>query len=379
MRAAWYLRAMRSAFFVLLFAWAGCTGELSGDRPDGLADLDASGTDVPGSDAPRADSPTPDVPGADVPGLDGGPTDPCATVRCGTGATCDPATGMCFCAPGFVDVGGTCRAADPGDPATRTSADVCAMWAEGHRTTATASWTEGPTECDPGSMPRAALDDTLRRIAMFRGLVGLPPVVDESGRNAVDQACANLMYRNGTIDHFPPMSWRCYSDTAASGAGSSNLAYGTGNAADAMDLFIDDGGVPSLGHRRWVLNDPLGVVGIGFAGNSTCLGVFDSSGTGSRPWTSWPNAGYAPLEGLPGTWSFHSRSMSLGSATVSVTRIGDGAPLSVSVDHPPGGYGPDTVSWTPMGWTPTAGERYRITVSGGGTDVSYEVELVRCG
>lgn len=377
---------MRSWLLLPLVVVAGCVGRLGGDpadgevRPDGGAPLDAPGRDTPGADVPGEDTP-----GADVPSLDAGPTDPCASVTCGAGASCDPATGDCFCAPGFVDVGGSCRAADPGDPVTRTSAEVCAMWAEGHRTTATASWAPGPMECDPGSMSRAALDDTLRRITMFRGLVGLPPVVDEAGRNAIDQACANLMYRNGTIDHFPPMSWRCYSAAGAMGASSSNLAYGTSGAADAIDLFIGDAGVPSLGHRRWVLNDPLGVVGIGFAGNSTCLGVFDSSGSGSRPWTSWPNAGFAPFEGLDGgfgrgvLWSFHSRSMSLGSATVTVTRVSDGAPLAVTVSHPPGGYGPDTVAWQPMGWTPAAGQRYRVTVSAGGTDITYEVELVACG
>lgn len=357
---------------LLLSMWSSpaCTGSL------GTGDLDAAGVDA----GPRADVPTlPGVDGGGGGGVDAPVVSPsCAGVTCGSGAVCDPATGGCVCAPGFVDGGGTCTAAPPGDPSTRSAADVCAAWTEGHRRTAASAWNEGATECDSGSMSRDALDDTLRRISMFRYFVGLPPVVDEAGRNSIDQACANLMYRNGTIDHFPPMSWRCYSEAGAMGASSSNLAYGTSNAADAIDLFISDNGVPSLGHRRWVLNDPLGVVGIGFAGNSTCLGVFDGSGSGDRPWTSWPNPGPSPVEGLGSLWSFHSRSMSLGAATVTMSRIADGSALGVSVSHPPDGYGPSTVSWAPMGWTPTAGERYRVTVSNAGSDITYDVELVAC-
>ena len=373
-------RAVPSVLALLLLGSpfvGGCTGELSG------GDLDGGGT-RPDSGV-RADAPGVSIDAPTLPRDTGTVSPSCTGVTCGAGAVCDPASGDCVCAPGFVDTGAGCTAAPPGDPSTRTASDVCALWTEGHRSTASASWTPGATECGSGSMSRAALDDALRRITMFRALVGLPPVVDEAGRNAIDQACANLMYRNGTIDHFPPTSWRCYSAEGAMGASSSNLAYGTGNAADAIDLFVSDVGVDSLGHRRWVLNDPLGVVGIGFAGNSTCLGVFDGSGSGNRPWTSWPNAGPSPIEGLSGgfggsaLWSFHSRSMSLGTATVTMARVSDGSPLAVTVTHPPDGYGPSTVAWAPSGWTPTAGVRYRVTVSNGGSEITYEVELVSCG
>lgn len=369
--------AGRLSLAIAVLVVTGCEGVLGGERDD------ASGSDGGMRDAPIA--PGTDAPGADTPSAtpDTGTSPACEGVSCGAGAVCDPATGDCNCAPGFVDTGGTCTAAPPGDPSTRSAADVCDAWTEGHRTTATASWTEGATMCDPGSMSRAALDDTLRRITMYRWLVGLPAVLDDAGRNTNDQACAIMMHRRGTIDHNPTPDWPCYTEAGRAGAGSSNLAYGTGSAADAIDLFITDAGVDSLGHRRWVLNDPLGVVGIGFAGSSTCLGVFDSSGAGDRPWTSVPNAGIAPLESIQDRfgrailWSFHSRSMSLGGASVTMARASDGSPLAVTVSHPPDGYGPSTVAWAPDGWMPSAGQRYRVTVTAG-SEVSYEVELTAC-
>jgi uncharacterized protein YkwD len=273
-------------------------------------------------------------------------------------------------------------AAMPGDPSTRSATDVCTAWSEGHVTNAAASWNPGAGMCDPGTMSRDALDDTLRRISMFRWMVGLPPVADDAARNATDQACAILMFRNGMIDHDPPSTWTCYSEAGHAGAASSNLAYGTGDAADAIDLFISDAGVSSLGHRRWIFNGPLGVVGIGFAGNSTCLGVFDNSGSSARPWTAWPNPGPTPFAALrdgfgrAGLWSFHA-SMVSGSTGVTMSRVPDGSPLAVTVSHPSNGYGPNTVAWAPMGWTPAEGDRYRVTITGG-SEVTYEVELVAC-
>jgi hypothetical protein len=229
-------------------------------------------------------------------------------------------------------------------------------------------------------MPPEAIDDTLRRINVYRWLVGLAPVVDDPRQHPADQACALMMYVNRRLDHMPPMSWACWSMEGFQGARTSNLAIGVGSAAQAIDLYMDDSGVPSLGHRRWVLNGPLGRVGIGFAGNAQCLGVFDGSGSSDRLWTAWPNPGPFPIDAVRGLWSFHSNRISMRSATVAVVRVGDGATLPVSVDHPPDGFGPSTVSFQPMGWGPRVGERYRITIDGiSGGPITYEVEPVSCG
>ena len=368
---------------------SGCTGELvsSAARTPGgdggpvvMIDLGARNLGPPVDGGPGVDL------GVGVDGgarVDLGPTDPCAGVTCGAGARCEAATRSCVCSPGFVDTGGACVAATPGDPSARTRDEMCTRWNADRVDRAASAWTAGPSMCDPGSMPADAIDDTLRRVNVYRWLSGLGPVTEDVGQRANDQACAHMMSVNGMLDHSPPSGWTCYTAGGAAGAGSSNLSLGAGSSAGGIDLFMDDSGVDSLGHRRWILNGPLGAVGVGFSSGvrgASCLGVFDSSGSSTSTWTAYPNEGYAPADNARASmWSFHSNTLDLGSATVSVVRISDGATLAVTVSHPADGYGPRTVAFSPSGWSPTAGERYRVTVTGTSAgDISYEVELVSC-
>ncbi len=375
----WLLSPAAAA--VLLIVTTGCTGTLR--RRELVPGSDGGAPPRDSSPPPRDAAPGPDAGAAGTDGgsagTDGGPTDPCASVTCGANARCDAASARCVCLDGFVDMGGACVAVPPGDPAGRTEADVCAHWRDGHVENSARPWTAGATECDLGTVPREALDDTVRRINMFRWLVGLDPVTDDAALDAREQACAVMMNVNGTLSHTPPPSWRCYTADGAAAAGSSNLALGTGTPGDAIDLFMDDSGVASLGHRRWVVNGPLNPVGIGFAGNATCLGVFGMSGGSTRDWTAYPNPGPAPSGTAGAKWSFHSNRWDLSGASVAVTRAADGGMLAVTVDHLPDGFGPNTVAWTPSGWTPTVGQRYRVAVSGiaPGT-VTYEVLIVGC-
>ncbi|GAB4210323.1 MAG: hypothetical protein OHK0013_30840 [Sandaracinaceae bacterium] len=373
--------ALPASLLVTLAATVGCEGSLRSTEPGSDAGHPPSfdAWAPPGTDA--WDPSSGDVGGT---GLDVGapidaytPGSPCATVMCGANQRCDEATRACVCLPGFVDDGAGCSAAPPGDPSARTMAEVCEGWRDMHQTTATAAWTPGPGDCDPGSMPREAIDDTLRRINGFRWLIGLGPVVDDPSAHTRQQSCAVMMYRNGSLDHFPPMSWRCYTADGASGAGSSNLALGTGNSADTIDLYVDDHGVTSLGHRRWVLNGPLGRVGIGFAGNAGCLGVFDRSGSSDRMWTSWPPPGFAPRDTTSAWWSFHSDRGSVADANVRMVRASDGTEVTGMVYRLPEGYGVSAVAWAPT--ERTVGQRYRVTVTTTSIgEISYEVEIVAC-
>ena len=360
----------RLALALLLTPLLACDGTLSSsDGSDAGAGSDAAidATAPPGLDAPMG--PTPD---AFTP-----PMGACATITCGANQRCDEASAACVCLPGFVDSGSSCTAAPAGDPSTRSTADACAIWAEAHRTTASSAWTMGATECEGGSMPREAIDDTLRRITGFRAMVGLGPVVDIPDLAAQQQACAVMMYRNGSLSHSPPMGWRCYTAEGAAGAGSSNLALGTSTSADTIDLYVDDHRVDSLGHRRWVLNGPLGRVGIGFAGNAGCLSVFDSSGSTSRTWISWPPPGPAPEATTGAWWSFQSTGPSIAMATVTMVRVRDGMDVTGTVHRVPDGYGGSAVAWEPT--DRTVGERYRVTVTSGALgEISYEVEIVSC-
>jgi hypothetical protein len=360
--------------FLALTPLAACEGTVGGNEPD-------TGTGAEADGGPSSDRDAGASGGVDAGApRDSGPSDRCATVTCGENARCEPAVGRCVCLPGFVEMGGACQALPPGDPAARTRDEVCAQWRAGRVENARDPWIEDPADmCAPGTLSREAIDDTLRRVNVFRWLVGLPPVTDDPAQHPYDQACALMMYVNRRLDHMPPSSWTCWSMEGYQGARTSNLALGVRSPAEAIDLYMDDSGVPSLGHRRWVLNGPLGRVGIGFAGNAQCLGVFDMSGRSDRMWTAFPNPGPVPIDAIRGLWSFHSNRFSMRSATVTVERAGDGMVLPVAVDHPPDGFGPSTVSFEPMGWRPEVGQRYRVTVgSVTGGPIAYEVEPVSC-
>jgi len=152
---------------------------------------------------------------------------------------------------------------------------------------------------------------------------------------------------------------------------------------------MEDGGAgnaSTLGHRRWIMNPPLGPVGIGYwegggmYGSAECLAVFGSSGTGpTPPWVAVPNPGFVPMPIATWAWTFHSSLGGTANATIAVTRASDNANLMVTRTTLSQGYGQDAVSWRPMGWTPTAGETYKVTISGlSGGDVRYAVRPVTC-
>ena len=178
----------------------------------------------------------------------------------------------------------------------------------------------------------------------------------------------------------------CYTAEAAQGAGMSNIAWGSG-PADSIDQFIEDSGnETTMGHRRWIVNPPLGPVGIGYwegggmYGRAECLAVFGSSGGGPNPpWVAVPNQGFTPLTVAQWTWTFHGSDGGIPNATITVLRVDDNTPLAVDVLELSQGYGQNAISWVPMGWTVQPDTTYRVTVSGlNGGDVTYEVTPVDC-
>lgn len=377
---------------MVAWRWAGialglvaCTGTLSSrvdDERDGGSGVDAGGP-IDRDASVGFDAGAPDDGGSSTDaGVDTGASDPCASVSCGANAACDPRTRACVCRPGFVDDGASCVAPPPGDPATRTEADVCAAWREGHVENASPAWSG--SGCGPGAMDPDAIDDTLRRINLFRWLAGLPPVTDRPEEQAAQIECAVMMSANGSLSHSPPSSWECFTDAGAGAAGRSNIALGYGSPGSAFDGYMLDRSVPSLGHRRWILNPPLGSVGIGFASPSRpgqCLSVFDRSGPGSdRTWTAYPNPGPAPVFLGEGEWSFQTHGVSLsGDASATVVRVSDGMTLSVTTRQTGGGGPPNSLVIVPDGWRPSAGETYRVTITGLSIgELTYETTLVAC-
>ncbi len=306
----------------------------------------------------------------------------CTATGCQANAWCDPGTGQCACLTGFQDNGsGTCVALDPGDPAARTRSDMCTRWLADHQTTATTVWTAGPTTCDPGTLSAAAIADAVGYVNLYRFLTGLSPLADDPTLNEDAQWCAILQDAMGHLDHTPDPSEPCYTTTGASASSSSNLALGPSNPARSIDLFIDDSGVSSLGHRRWVLNPSYGPAGVGHAGNASCLYVFSWSNSSSVDFVAWPNQGFTPYSVMPSTWSFGSTTYSIGSTTeVAVRRLSDSADLTVSYTLLAGGYAMPTIGFSPSGWTVQVDEIYEVTIQDptNGPLVVYQVKPVNC-
>ena len=142
----------------------------------------------------------------------------------------------------------------------------------------------------------------------------------------------------------------------------------------------------SMGHRRWIMNPPLGPVGIGWwedgglYGTGHCLRVFGTQGGGPDPsWYAVPNQGFVPIQIANWTWTFHGSIGGIATADVDVLRVGDNTPMPVTVQQLNQGYGDTAVSWVLDGWSPVAGETYRVTVKGlTGGDISYDVKPVAC-
>ena len=309
---------------------------------------------------------------------------------CAANQYCEPATLSCVCNPGFIMQGGACTAAPAGDPTSHTQQEVCDHWKSGHVVTEPDPLTTTGAECDAGTLKQAAIVDTLTRINMFRWMDGLGPTSDDATFDADAQKCANLESWwpwMGGSPHSPPVSSKCYTAAGGATAGQSNIAWGSGHPAQAIDQFMqDNGNETTLGHRRWILNPPLGPIGIGYwegggmYGNAECLRVFGSSGGGPNPsWVAIPTAGFAPLETATWTWSFHGSLGGIPGATATVLRVDDNMALPVKMFPLSQGYAQDTTSWAPVGWAAEAGKTYRVTVSGlAGGDVVYDVKPVTC-
>jgi hypothetical protein len=306
------LPALAAAVVLGLFAPLGCAGELGAPRPGGAdvgarddADASARADGASGAaDAGARDAATPDASAAD----------PCAALACPTGARCTGSPRACACPPGFVVRGPACVTDAPGSPDTHTEAEVCATWRAGHAERAAGGgFTKSDASCDPGALSRDGLDDALRRLNMHRWLAGLAATRDDDDANARAQACALVSAWNpvGPQAHSPMPGATCYTEAGAAGAGSSNIAWGNGTAASAIDQWmIDLGNDTTFGHRRWQLNPTLSDVGIGAYvgcnnyGSSSCLGVFGMSGPSTGPRViAYPPPGFVPSAIADWTWT----------------------------------------------------------------------------
>jgi uncharacterized protein YkwD len=261
---------------------------------------------------------------------------------------------------------------------------VCDRWKADRTNLAEGTWSGSVAGCNASDTGAPGRENALKLVNLYRWLVGLPAVTTAPARDADAQQCALMMHANSSLSHSPPTSWACYTAAGAGAAGKSNLATTAG--VKAVDLYIaDPGNATTMGHRRWILSNNLGPIGLGSTSNYSCMWVIGGSGGGSNAWTAFPPPGPVPLAlfnvsyaSIDSTgWTIQSDSITLSSATVTITD--GGANLPVDVVKLQGGYGSaQALNVVPQGWKAQAGHTYQVTVTGASQPISYAVEVVAC-
>ncbi|MCK5808567.1 CAP domain-containing protein [bacterium] len=296
----------------------------------------------------------------------------------------------CECQSGFIKSGSTCVAVASTPFEERTKDAVCAKYNSEYsdRAISTIPSTSSPT-CDAGELGWDHIDDTVRRLNLYRWLVGIGPSYSIESYNSQSQEAAMMMDVNNSLSHSPPSSWLCYTSVGANAAGQSNLGLGYYTPSSTVDGYvIDTGNENTLGHRRWLLSPGLGKVGIGHSGRGNSMFVFGGGGAndiGNDPdFVTYPAAGYYPIEMTGGLWSITLiRGSFSGTPSATVVQLSNSASLANTVTRMPDNYGDTgTIAIKFNGAQPQAGEEYQVTINGvslnGETSLSYVTKLVSC-
>ncbi len=272
-------------------------------------------------------------------------------------------------------------------PPSSEVANVCRQWNSARADLSEGSWSGSTNTCSAGDIAGSGRSNALKLVNLYRSLADLPAVTTDATRNKDAQACALIMDAGNRITHTPSTSTPCYNSAGAAAAGKSNVA--TTGAVRAVDLYMLDPGsnnAATLGHRRYILSNRLGPIGIGSTGDYSCMWVLGGAGSAGRDWTAWPAEGVFPVHAMTAGgstsldstgWSIQSDSIDLSKATVKVTS--GGASLPVSKRTLSANYGSKYgLSFVPSGWKATAGKTYRVSVSGVPKPFSYDVQMVDC-
>lgn len=216
-------------------------------------------------------------------------------------------------------------------------------------------WTGDGDTCAVGTTAAGFKDAVMLRINYFRAMAGVPANITWSSTySSKDQNAALMMAVNGSLNHFPPSSWKCYSTEGTEAARNSNLALGA-NGWAAIDLYMSDPGAnnQAVGHRRWLLYPQTQWMGTGDvppapAWSANALWVFDEHIGDTRPATreryvAWPPPGYVPYQVVYPRWSFALPDADFTTASATVSCNGVNVPVTAQSYQT--GYGENTLVW----------------------------------
>jgi hypothetical protein len=248
-------------------------------------------------------------------------------------------------------------------------------------------WTGNVASCTAGDVSGAYRAAGVERTDYFRIMAGLPGGTGLNATwNAKCQEAALMMSANAVLSHSPPASWQCYSADGAEAAGASNLAGGYATLALAITGWMRDNGIPSAGHRRWILYPRLTTIGLGatFGNSYNAYSMWVIGLVGTRPpapeWVAWPPATWVPYDLAFSLWSLsYNGTADFTGASVTMTR--NGSPVAVTLHSVQNGFGDNTLTWTVAGLPsgpPTSDVVYHVAVSGivvGGLTQTHEYDV----
>ena len=215
------------------------------------------------------------------------------------------------------------------------------------------NWSGNSDSCDAGKISKMANEKLLQRLNYVRRLAGLPDqCVLRDEWNKKCQAAALMMTANGSLSHNPPKTWSCYTDDGYAGASRSNLALGA-SGVDGLMLQLDDSGINSAGHRRWILNPYRKVFGHGSTDNAMALWALGGENADypeamtkkfETDFVAWPPEGYVPMDLLTSLWSFALENCNFETTVVEMTK--GNKKIECTIYEQEFGYGQNTLVWS---------------------------------
>jgi uncharacterized protein YkwD len=127
------------------------------------------------------------------------------------------------------------------------------------------------TNCVKGDLLETEKQLILTKVNSIRALHNLKPVTYETSFDAPASEAALMMAKNDQLDHQPPNSWGCWSQTGYDGAEHTNLyiswhspSQPPKTEASIVNWMIDNFS-DRVGHRRWIIDPFLKRIAIGRA------------------------------------------------------------------------------------------------------------------
>ena len=216
--------------------------------------------------------------------------------------------------------------------------------------TSTELWTGHEPSCNPGTTPQTIKDKIFLRLDYYRKAAGLNNTLTENNlKSAKSQDAALMMHANGSLNHFPPNSWKCFTDAGKEAAANSLLTSISGAAA--IDSYIRDQGAENapVGHRRWLLWPRLQEMGIGNTNRYNALWVIGNAGTApadAPDFIAWPPEGFVPKQVVYPRWSFSIANADFSTTTVRM-KYKNGGTVSLQTEDLSEAFADNTIVWQP--------------------------------